>query len=269
MEARRKSAAATHVFSSPAEMSVEQEQLKILLLQIRDQQRVREEEFESFVAYSGLARDQIDILNVFDTPHFGSDVLEGYDSLFVGGASEASVLEPNRYPFVDSSIQLLQHCLQIDMPVFASCFGFQLAVLALGGEIIRDKENFEMGTIPIRLSNAAAADVLFHDTPDNFRAVSVHKERAPSLPANCELLAYTESCTHAFRVSGKPFWAFQFHPELDRATLVERLTIYKSNYTDGDDHLDKVLSAALETPESNTLVRKFTERVLVGGKRNP
>jgi len=245
---------------------VKTEQLKILLLQIRDQQRVREEEYESFIAYSGLARDQIDILNVFDTPHFGSDVLEGYDSLFVGGASEASVLEPDLYPFVDSSIGLLQHCLKTDMPVFASCFGFQLAVLALGGEIIRDKENFEMGTIPIRLTDAAAQDVLFHDTPDIFRAVSVHKERAPSLPDNCELLAYTKSCPHAFKVCGKPFWAFQFHPEVDRATLVERLTIYKSNYTQGDDHLDTVLAATVETPESNTLVRKFTDRVLASNE---
>jgi GMP synthase (glutamine-hydrolysing) len=245
-------------------MPVKSEQLKILLLQIRDQPRVREEELESFLAYSGLRQKQIDVLNVFDTPHFNSDVLEGYDSLFVGGASEASVLEPGEYPFVGSSIRLLQHCLSIGMPVFASCFGFQLAILALGGEIIRDKANFEMGTIPIRLTDAASRDVLFHDTPDGFAAVSVHKERAATLPANCELLAYTESCAHAFKVTGKPFWAFQFHPEVDRATLVERLTIFKDQYTEGDDHLDEVLSAAVETPESNHLVRKFTERVLAG-----
>ena len=245
---------------------MKREQLKILLLQIRDQQQVREEEFDSFVTYSGLARKQIDILNVFDTPNFGSDVLQGYDSLFVGGASEASVLEPQKYPFVDSSIRLLQHCLETDLPVFASCFGFQLAVLALGGTIVRDKAHFEMGTIPIRLTDSAARDVLFCDTPDRFRAVSVHKERAPTLPTNCELLAYTEACTHSFKVKGKPFWAFQFHPEVDRATLVARLTIYKSQYTDGDDHLDEILSSAVETPESNTLVRKFAERVLLGNE---
>jgi GMP synthase (glutamine-hydrolysing) len=246
---------------------VKTKQLKILLLQIRDQPRVREEEYASFVAYSGLTREQIDILNVFDTPHFGSEVLEGYDALFVGGASEASVLEPEQYLFVGSCIRLLQHCLTIDMPVFASCFGFQLAVLALGGEIVRDKTGFEMGTIPIQLTKLAAKDVLFHDTPDGFPAVSVHKERATALPASCELLAHTASCAHAFRVKGKPFWAFQFHPEVDRATLVERLTIFKTHYTDGDSHLDEVLAATVETPESNTLVRKFTERVLAGAGR--
>jgi len=49
---------------------------------------------------------------------------------------------------------------------------------------------------------------------------------------------------------------------VDRATLVSRLTVYKDAYTDGDDHLQAVLDAAVETPESNALIGKFVERVL-------
>jgi GMP synthase (glutamine-hydrolysing) len=173
------------------------------------------------------------------------------------------VLEPDTYPFVAPSIRLLQHCIHIDLPVFASCFGFQLAVLALGGNIIRDKADFEMGTLPILLTDIATTDSLFRDVPDGFHAVAVHKERTTDLPEQCELLAYTEACAHAFKVTNKPFWAFQFHPEVDRATLVERLTIFKNQYTDGDDHLEEVLQSAVETPYSNGLVKKFVERVLL------
>ena len=75
-------------------------------------------------------------------------------------------------------------------------------------------------------------------------------------------MAYTAPCCHAFKVDGKRFWACQFHPEVDRATLVARLTIYKDSYTDGDDHLGDILASAQETPESNDLMRKFVERVL-------
>jgi GMP synthase (glutamine-hydrolysing) len=237
--------------------------LKILLLQIRNQPQVREEEFASFVAYSGLPAKQIDILNVFDTPKFDAAVLTGYDALFVGGASEASVLEPLEYPFVDSCIALLRHCVNNSVPVFASCFGFQLAILALGETIIRDKTDYEMGTLPIQLTELAGNDPVFAGMKSGFPAVSVHKERATELPDGCELLAYTESCIHSFRVCEKPFWAFQFHPEVDRDTLVQRLTLFKSQYTDGDDHLDKVLAEAVETPESNQLVRRFVEHVLL------
>ncbi|MCP4001863.1 MAG: type 1 glutamine amidotransferase [Gammaproteobacteria bacterium] len=244
-------------------MSEKKHKLKILLLQIRNQTQVRQEELASFIAYSGLQAHQFDVLNVFDTPEFNSNIIEGYDALFVGGASEASVLEPDTYNFVNPSIRLLQHCINNTFPVFASCFGFQLAILALGGTIIRDLADFEMGTPPILLTDEAASDTLFHDVADKFPAVSVHKERAIELPKQCQLLAYTEACIHAFKVINKPFWGFQFHPEVNRATLIERLTIFKNHYTDGDDHLEKVLQAALETPESNRLVKKFIDRVLL------
>jgi GMP synthase (glutamine-hydrolysing) len=214
------------------------------------------------VRYCRLQPEELDILNVFDTPRFGSEVLTGYDALLVGGASEASVLEPDNYPAVPFCIKLLQHCIETDFPVFASCFGFQLAVLALGGTIIRDEKDFEMGSLPISLRPAAAQDLLFADVTDGFHAIAVHRERSVDCPPGATELAYTEPCCHAFKVDGKRFWACQFHPEVDRATLVARLTIYKDAYTNGDGHLDEVLSTAVETPESNDLMWKFVERVL-------
>jgi len=237
--------------------------LRVLLLQIRNHERVRREEHESFADKSGLSLDQIDIHNVFDQPHFGAEVLDGYDALFIGGASEASVLEPDRYSFVPYALDVVRESVLRDLPTFASCFGFQLAVVALGGEIIRDTEDFEMGTLPISLSPAAASDPLYRDTPDEFMAVSVHRERALSAPPNSETLAHTSSCCHSFRVENRRFWAFQFHPEVDKETLVERLTIFKTEYTEGDAHLANVLSSARETPESNALPKKFVDRVLL------
>jgi len=237
--------------------------LRILLLQIRDEPRVREEEHASFARYAGLDPSQIAIHNVFDRPTFGAEILEGFDALFVGGASEANVLEPERFPFLEPSRTLLRHVAETGLPCFASCFGFQLAVLALGGEIRSVEEGFEMGTLPIGLTAAATVCPLFHDTPNGFLAVSVHRQLADGPPPGTVALARTEACLHAFRVEDRPFWAFQFHPEVDRATLVERLTVFKASYTEGDEHLGAVLADARETPESNVLVRKFVDRVLL------
>ena len=238
-------------------------ELRILLLQIRDQPHVRREEHLSFANQALLDPAQIDVLNVFDRPRFPATAAEGYDALFVGGASEASVLEPETYDFVPHCCALLWHARESAQPVFASCFGFQLAVIAFGGEIVRDTADFEMGTLPIRLAEAGRRDPILHDTPDGFLAVSVHRERAKEAPEGCVMLAYTDACCHVFRVSGKPFWAFQFHPEVDRTTLIERLTVFKDEYTEGDEHLKRVLDAARETPESNRLVTKFVDRVLL------
>lgn len=248
--------------NSPCDAS-KRAQLKILLLQIRDGEQVRREEHQSFAEYCGVTLDQIDVLNVFDTPDFPISVADDYDALLVGGASEANVLKPGQFPFVQCCQNLIQYCAETAKPVFASCFGFQLAVLALGGEILHKDIDFEMGTIPVSLTEAALDDSLYRDTPDGFFAISVHRQYAESLPESCQLLAYTEQCVHSFKVKGKPFWAFQFHPEVDKATLIERLTFYKAQYTDGDGQLERVLNAAVETPESNILVRKFVDRVLL------
>ena len=84
--------------------------LKILLLQIRDNHNVRIEEHQSFANFSKIEPHQIEILNVFDTPSFKPNLIDNYDALYVGGASEANVLEPDKYPFVKNCIETIKIC---------------------------------------------------------------------------------------------------------------------------------------------------------------
>ena len=237
--------------------------LKILLLQIRDNQNVRNEEHQSFANFSKLELHQIEILNVFDTPSFKTSLLDNFDALYVGGASEANVLEPDKYPFVKNCIELLRYAAEISKPTFASCFGFQLAVLAFGGVILNKDKGYEMGTVKISLTDKAKSDLVYQGIEDRFPAVSVHRQYASTIPDPLEILAYTEQCIHSFKYKNKPLWAFQFHPEVDRETLVKRLTIFSRHYTDNSGHLKEVLDSAVETPESNILLGNFVERVLL------
>ena len=50
-------------------MKRDHSKLRTLLFQIRDEPSIRREEHESFVRYSGLSHEQIDVLNVFDRPY--------------------------------------------------------------------------------------------------------------------------------------------------------------------------------------------------------
>jgi len=237
--------------------------LKILLLQIRHNPDVCREEHESFCDHSGLQSSQIDIFNVFYDGPVSPSILTGYDALFVGGSSAANVLQPQIYPFLGDCKALLRHCMKVDFPVFASCFGFQLAVLALGGVVENDNSDFEMGSLPIGLTPAAEKDILLHDIKQPFYAITVHRQYSRSAPNGCIELARTKRCCHAFRIAGKPFWAFQFHPEVDKRRMVERLTAYRKTYTRDSAHLDQVLSSAKDTPQANRLLAKFIRRVLL------
>jgi len=240
-------------------------ELKVLYLQVRSDPITCEEELKEFARYSGLQKTQFSILNVFATPGFDPSCVSEYDGLFVGGSSDASSIEPEKYPFVKNTEKMLLYCLDNNIPVFASCYGFQAAVVALGGMVALDKEKMEMGTYEIHLTEDGKKDILLHDTPSSFWAVSGHKERAVTLPKKATLLAFSELCPyHAIKIEGKPFYAFQFHPEVNVSDLVIRITRYKERYLDDDDALEKIVRESKETTtESNMLIRRFVDRVLL------
>lgn len=240
------------------------ENLRILYMQIRDDDVTRAEELQEFVAYSRLRAEQFTVLNVFDRPDFPKTCVNGFDALFVGGSSDASVLQPGKYPFVGPAKELLVYCVAQNIPVFASCFGFQLVVEALGGKVILDCDRMEMGIYPMQLTSEAKTDLLFHDTPDGFLAVSGHKERAVELPEGVTLLASSELCPyHAIKIEGKPFYGFQFHPEVDAQDLKARITRYQARYLKADGHLEEILANLRPVPESNLLLYKFVQRVIL------
>jgi GMP synthase (glutamine-hydrolysing) len=245
-------------------MAMQRSQLKILLLQIREDDFTRREEFDEFVRYSRLEPGQFSVLDTFVTPDFEPDVMDGFDALFVGGSSDVSVIEPELYPFIKPIKNLLVHCVQHNIPVLASCLGFQAAVEALGGKVIVDKANLEMGTYRMCLTEAAAEDALFHDVPDGFWAVSGHKERALVMPEGAIVLASSDLCPfHAFKMSGKPFYGFQFHPEVDAQDMAERIIRYQSRYLDNDEQVAEILSELQDTAIANQIIEKFVDRILL------
>lgn len=235
---------------------------KYLLIQIRKDQKIKDQELKNFSTYSKISLSEFEILDVFANPNLTDVRPEEYEAIFVGGASDASVLNPQKYTFVKPSEKFLLKALELNVPVFASCFGFQLALQALGANVIKDGKDFEMGTLEISLSTQAETDPVFKNTPNPFMAVTVHQEMVTELPEICERLAYTDRCIHAFKVKGKRFWGFQFHPEVDKKSLVERLTFYKDQYTEDDSHLDEIINAACETPDSHRLIENFAREIL-------
>lgn len=241
------------------------EKLKILLLQIREDKETKIEEYDEFVRYAKLSPKQIDSLNVFDEPAFSTDILSNYDALFIGGSSDATVRDITTYPFVADCQQLIRVCYEKGIPVLASCFGFQLAISELGGEIILDKQNMEIGMHPILLSDAAKHDSLLHDYPDQFFVISGHKERAASIPANAINLASSTQCPfHLVKFKDKPFYCFQFHPEIDKKDLLNRVKRYQKRYMDNSETLQAVIDGAVhDTSLSNRLVTDFVERIIL------
>lgn len=239
--------------------------LKILLLQIRHDEITKTEEFDEFVRFSLLEPNQFQTFNVFEHSHIPENILNHVDSLFIGGSSDASVLKPGKYPFVNDCKALIRKAYDINLPVLASCFGFQLAAEEFGGKVILDETNTEIGLYPIFLSDAYRQDPLLFDYPKKFWVVSGHKERAETIPPTALHIGSTELCPHhIFSFSDKPFYAFQFHPEVDTQDLINRITRYKNRYLGDDEALDKIIKNAIHpTIESNQIIQHFIERIIL------
>jgi GMP synthase (glutamine-hydrolysing) len=246
-------------------MKKSKKDLNILLLQIREDEVTLQEELEEFARFSHLQITQFNCLNVFNHRFFESDIIANYDALFIGGSSDATVTDHILYDFIPSCQALIQYCYQENIPVLASCFGFQLAVETFGGLVKSDIDNMEMGLYTIQLSAAAKQDPLLYDVPQEFLSVSGHKERAFTLPDNAVNLAGSKLCPfHLFTFPNKPFYAFQFHPEVDSHDLIQRLTRYKNRYLQNTDSLDALIEKSKkETTESNLLIKKFVERIIL------
>jgi GMP synthase (glutamine-hydrolysing) len=76
-------------------------------------------------------------------------------------------------------------------------------------------------------------------------------------------MASSEQCTfQALRIPGKPVWATQFHPELDRDSNLDRLRRYVSHYGPANPTDMEALEARFrESPQSSSLLPRFLELV--------
>ena len=194
-------------------------------------------------------------------------VVQEYDILLMGGSGDFLVSQRD-LPQFSALLELLTAVTESAHPLFASCFGFQCLVEALGGEIVYDPESTEVGTHELTLMEAATRDPLLGPLPAHFPAQMGRKDRARRLPDGAVHLAASELCPYqAFRVEDKPVWATQFHPELSGDENRERYLRYLSNYEGylGEDAREEVLSQFQPSIETAELLPRFVELVLNAG----
>jgi GMP synthase (glutamine-hydrolysing) len=134
---------------------------------------------------------------------------------------------------------------------------------AMGGKCVNDLPNAEVGTIELRLTDAGLADPLFGQLPPVFGGQAGHEDHVVELPADAVLLASSARVREqAFRFAGRPIYCTQFHPELDRTALMERVVAYPEYVARiARVPFDDFVQSIRETPEANKLLRRFVELV--------
>jgi GMP synthase (glutamine-hydrolysing) len=234
-----------------------------LLLQSRDPgDPMREHEVECFRSTLAMGPDELVVVDALERVP-SKEELAGARAVLMGGSGDYSSLDEE--PWIERMTRWTREVLLAsDVPTFASCFGFQVMVRALGGEMVRDPENREVGSLDLCREKAAAADPIFGDLPSKFVAQVGHTDRAAEAPPGTDVLASSERCpVHAYRVRGKSIWATQFHPELDVAAVRVRYLRYAEKYPppdlpEGTKPEDApFLSTLRPSPEASRLLERF------------
>lgn len=233
------------------------------LLQARDpDEPVRAEERAAFADKLGVPLERVVPYDLLSRSARYDEVVDGVDAVLVGGSGRYGINDdaPWLRPFVDLLGELAAH----DFPTFASCFGFQGLVVALGEAVISDPDGAEVGTFEVQRCAEAEGDPLFGDLPERFPAQCGHKDRAVALPAGAVHLVRSERCPYQALRLGRRVYATQFHPELSQADNRQRFQRYFREYQAafGEEEARSILDAFQPSPAASSVLPRFTRHIL-------
>ena len=141
--------------------------------------------------------------------------LSGFDGVMFPG-SPLHIYDP--MPCVTRQIDFARAAFAAGVPVWGSCWGLQLAVVALGGSVRRNPRGRELPVArAITVTEAGRAHPLLASRPAVFDALCSHLDEIETLPPGSQVLAANEvSAVQAIAVetpSGGSFYGTQYHPE--------------------------------------------------------
>src|SRR5215472_17103027 len=155
----------------------------------------------------------INVADVQDLP--GGVSLGDFDGLMFSG-SPLHIYD--RVPEVTRQIDFARAAFGAEIPTWGSCWGVQLATVALGGTVRRNPRGRELGVArAITTLPAGRSHPLLAARPPVFDALCSHIDELEQLPPDAEVLAWNEFCAiQALAVelpSGSIFFGTQYHPE--------------------------------------------------------
>lgn len=181
-----------------------------------------------------------------------------YGGVVVTG-SWAMVTE--RAPWSVASAAYLRELVAREAPVLGVCYGHQLLVDALGGEVAYNPRGRSAGTVELTLTEAARDCPLFSVLSERPRVQVSHMQSALRLPEGAVRLAASPlDPNHAFRY-GERTWGVQFHPEFDAWVSREYILARREAIEAEGLSVERLLANVRDSDDGARLLKRFVELV--------
>ena len=221
---------------------------------------MREHEVACFARSLRCDIEQIGVFDLLSASPSQAE-LDRIDVILLGGSGHYSVASEGAW--LDRVLDALREIHAQSKPTFASCWGFQAMARAMGGRVINDLENAEVGTLELFLTAAGRDDPVFGPLGGNFQCQAGHEDHVVELPSDAELLASSSRVPiQANRFVDRPIYCTQFHPELQMADLISRLVAYPEYVRRiAGIPLEELVERCQDSPEAEALLPRFVEHV--------
>ena len=222
---------------------------------------MREHEIQCFSRSFRCDPDRIRIFDLLGGAPSQGELGEA-DVVLLGGSGDYSVAEGG--PWLPAALETMRQLHRTSKPTFASCWGFQAMARALGGEVVTDPSQAEVGTLWLELTPEGKKDPVFGPLGNRFQVQIGHEDTVTKLPEGATLLASSPGVENeAFRFDDRPIYCTQFHPELDRDGIIKRIAQYPAYLPlTGHATLEEFSAATPETPETEAILRRFVSVAL-------
>ncbi|WP_223786627.1 glutamine amidotransferase [Marinicella meishanensis] len=155
----------------------------------------------------------------------------------------------------------LQASLAHHIPTLGVCFGHQLLVDLLGGQVAYNPHGRNLGLSRFSMSAAAADDPLLGPIAPlgAIDTLASHLQVATRLPQSATLLGHCALDEHHAFHAEQVIWGLQFHPEWN-PTITQHYIETRSPELRQEDHSPKAMIEALRPcPEATALLRRFRQ----------
>ncbi len=236
-----------------------------LLLATRAEDAAADNEYESFLSFSGLSEGHLR-RHRLEQRALGAVDLRDWSGIFLGGGPfNSSDAEESKSPVqrrVEADLRrLLGQVIAADFPFLGACYGIG-TVGNHQGAVVNRQYAEPVGSVRVTLTAQGRQDSLLGGLPTTFDAFVGHKEAISDLPCHAVLLATSPACpVQAFRI-GSHVYATQFHPELDASGLCTRIEVYKHAGYFQPQQADELKAQACRSPVRHPpeILRQFVRR---------
>ncbi|SFR04588.1 glutamine amidotransferase [Poseidonocella sedimentorum] len=242
-----------------------------LILQLRPERAVSDNEYEAILAKGGLeAQETIRVCLDHETLPDGLS-LSDVAGVIVGGGPGCVSDPPESKDPVEARIEatilgLMPEITAHDIPFMGCCYGIGILGHHLGAPVGQDKYGEPVGPVLCEQTPDAEEDPLLKGLPQRFHALVGHKEAVEALPEGCVSLLSSAPCPFQMIRYGANVYATQFHPEADAEVFDFRIKAYGHKGYFAPHEVESILDACrmADVSVSGEVLRRFVARYRTG-----